>query len=57
MTPANSDVLVMPDPDSFTQLPWKPEVAWLACNPTMDGQEIAQVGTHDTGVSGGGLAG
>jgi hypothetical protein len=29
MTPANSDVLVMPDPGSFTQLPWKPEVCFV----------------------------
>jgi hypothetical protein len=25
-------------------LSFNPEVAWLACNPTMDGREIAQVG-------------
>ena len=27
MSPADGDVLCLPDPSSFTQLPWKPEVA------------------------------
>jgi glutamine synthetase len=42
MTPADPDMLVMPDPDSLTQLPWKPEVAWLAGDPTMGGKPVAQ---------------
>jgi hypothetical protein len=42
MTPAFSDVLVLPDPDSMTILPWKKEVAWLACNPMMGGVEVDQ---------------
>ena len=42
MTPADSDMLAMPDPDSLIQLPWKPEVAWLASNLVMDGQPVAQ---------------
>lgn len=42
MTPAFSDVLVLPDPDSMTILPWKKEVAWLACNPMMGGKEVDQ---------------
>jgi glutamine synthetase len=42
MTPAYADVLCLPDPDSFTQLPWKKDVAWLACNPMIDGAEVAQ---------------
>ena len=29
MTPADSDMFGVPDPDSLIQLPWKPEVAWL----------------------------
>jgi glutamine synthetase len=29
MTPADPDILVMPDPESLMQLPWKPEVAWV----------------------------
>jgi len=30
MTPAHPDIFAMPDPDSVIQLPWKPEVAWVA---------------------------
>ena len=30
MTPADPDVLAIPDPASLIQLPWKPEVGWLA---------------------------
>ena len=29
MSPADTDMFAMPDPDSFIQLPWKPEVAWV----------------------------
>ena len=32
MTPADSDMFAVPDPDSLIQLPWKPEVAWLAAD-------------------------
>ena len=30
MTPAHPDMFAVPDPDSLVQLPWKPEVGWLA---------------------------
>lgn len=42
LTPAHPDVFAMPDPDSLIQLPWKPEVAWLAADPWMDGKPLAQ---------------
>ena len=42
MTPADPDVLAVPDPDTLIQLPWKPEVGWLAANPTMEGRLVAQ---------------
>ena len=42
MTPADPDVLAAPDPSSLIQLPWKPEVGWLAATPTMDGREVEQ---------------
>ncbi len=42
MTPADPDVLAVPDPDSLIQLPWKPEVAWLAANPFMAGKLVEQ---------------
>ena len=42
MTPADPDVLAIPDPDSLIQLPWKPEVGWLAADPWMGGKPVAQ---------------
>ena len=42
MTPAHPDMFVMPDAASVTQLPWKPEVAWVAGDPWMEGQPVAQ---------------
>src|SRR4030067_1679584 len=33
MTPADPDVLAIPDPSSLIQLPWKPEVGWLRADP------------------------
>ncbi len=40
MTPAHPDMFGMPDPESLIQLPWKPEVAWLASDLWMDGKEV-----------------
>ena len=42
MTPAHSDVLVMPELDSVMQLPWKPEVAWVTGDLFIDGKPVAQ---------------
>ena len=42
MTPADPDMLAVPDPSSVIQLPWKPEVAWVAGNCVMEGQDVAQ---------------
>ena len=42
LTPADPDVFAIPDPDSLTQLPWKPEVGWLAADLWMDGKPLAQ---------------
>ena len=42
MTPANSDLFAVPDPSSLIQLPWKPEVGWLAADLYLDGEEVAQ---------------
>ena len=42
MTPADPDVLAMPDASSLIQLPWKPEVAWLAADPWMSGKPVEQ---------------
>ena len=40
MTPAHPDMFAIPDPDSLIQLPWKPEVAWLASDLWMDGKPV-----------------
>jgi len=40
MTPADSDMFAKPDPASLIQLPWKPEVAWLAGDLWMDGKPV-----------------
>jgi len=40
MTPAHPDMFSIPDPESLIQLPWKPEVAWLAGDLWMDGKEV-----------------
>ncbi len=42
MTPADPDVLAVPDPSSLIQLPWKPEVGWMAANPWMAGKLVEQ---------------
>ncbi len=40
MTPADSDMFAVPDPDSLIQLPWKKEVGWLAGDLYMDGKAV-----------------
>ena len=42
MTPAHPDLFAVPDPDSLVQLPWKPEVGWLAADLWMNGKEVEQ---------------
>ena len=41
MTPADPDMFAVPDPDSLIQLPWKPEVGWLAADLWMNGKPVA----------------
>ncbi len=40
MTPAHPDMFSVPDPASLIQLPWKPEVGWLAGDLVMDGKPV-----------------
>ena len=40
MTPADSDMFVIPDPDSLIQLPWNKEVGWLASDLWMNGKPV-----------------
>jgi glutamine synthetase type III len=42
MTPADPDMIAMPDRESLIQLPWKPEVGWLASDLYMRGEEVSQ---------------
>jgi glutamine synthetase type III len=42
MTPADPDMLAMVDPNSVIQLPWKPEVAWVAGDLVMGGKPVEQ---------------
>jgi glutamate---methylamine ligase len=42
MTPADPDMLAMPDSKSLIQLPWKPEVAWVAGDLVMGGKTVEQ---------------
>jgi len=41
MSPADGDMFAVPDPDSLIQLPWKPEVGWLAGDLYLEGEPIA----------------
>jgi glutamine synthetase len=42
LTPAHPDMLVMPEPDTLMQLPWKPEIAWVTGDLVMDGKPLTQ---------------
>ena len=42
MTPADADMLAMTDPRSLIQLPWQPEVAWVAGDLIMNGKPVEQ---------------
>ena len=40
MTPADPDMFAIPDPATLIQLPWKPEVGWLAADLWMNGVPV-----------------
>ncbi len=42
MQPSDPDVLAIADPASFIQLPWKPEVGWVASDMRMRGELVEQ---------------
>ncbi|MCW5717466.1 MAG: type III glutamate--ammonia ligase [Bauldia sp.] len=42
MTPADADLFAIPDPSSLVQLPWKPEVGWVAADLFMNDEAVAQ---------------
>jgi glutamate---methylamine ligase len=39
-SPAHPDLFAVPDPTSLTILPWKPEVAWVAGDLVMEGEDV-----------------
>jgi glutamine synthetase len=42
MSPADPDLFALPDPTSLIQLPWKPEIGWLASDLYMNGKVVPQ---------------
>jgi glutamine synthetase len=42
MSPADPDLFARADPDSLIQLPWKPQVGWLAADLYMNGKPVDQ---------------
>ncbi|ABY30058.1 type III glutamate--ammonia ligase [Methylorubrum extorquens] len=42
MSPADADLLAMPDAEGLIQLPWKPEVGWLPADLVMNGKAVEQ---------------
>ncbi len=42
LSPADPDMFAKPDPESFIQLPWKPEVGWVAADLWMAGAPLPQ---------------
>ena len=42
MSPADPDLVALPDPRSFVQLPWKREVGWVASRLHMNGALVEQ---------------
>ncbi len=42
LSPADPDMFAIPDPTTLIQLPWKPEVGWLASDIWMDGKPVEQ---------------
>ncbi|NEU14729.1 type III glutamate--ammonia ligase [Methylobacterium sp. BTF04] len=42
MSPADADLVAVPDADGLIQLPWKPEVGWLPADLVMGGKPVEQ---------------
>ena len=42
LTPADGDVMAIPDPASLTPLPWQPGVGWMAAELVLNGEPMAQ---------------
>jgi glutamine synthetase len=46
LSPADPDMFALPDAASLIQLPWRPEIGWLAADLTLDGKPLAQAPRH-----------
>ena len=46
LTPADPDMFAMPDPESLIQIPWKPEVGWLAADLHLNGKPVEHAPRH-----------
>src|ERR1700756_3630229 len=46
LTPADPDMFALPDPASLIQIPWKPEVGWVAADLHMHGKPVAHAPRH-----------
>jgi glutamine synthetase len=46
LTPADPDMFAMPDPASLIQVPWKPEIGWLAADLHINGKPIEHSPRH-----------
>ena len=42
LSPADGDVMAIPDAASLTPLPWQPDVGWVATELTLNGKPMAQ---------------
>jgi len=40
ISPADGDTMAIPDPDSLLQIPWRPEVGWLAADLSLEGEPV-----------------
>ena len=40
LTPADPDMFAIPDPASLIQMPWKPEIGWLASDLHLAGEPL-----------------
>jgi glutamine synthetase len=46
LTPADPDMFAMPDPASLIQIPWKPEIGWLAADLHISGKPVEHAPRH-----------
>ena len=46
LTPADPDMFALPDPASLIQVPWKPEIGWLAADLHIHGKPVEHAPRH-----------